>query len=82
MTSVPSPSRHYEQSMGLWLNEPLLHHPETIPGYIRRLADDGYEIVRLLLRKTNIPHESPLVVEAARVAAETAHARPARRDGP
>lgn len=75
MTSALSPSRHYEQSMGLWLNEPLLHHPDTIPGYIHRLADDGYEIVRLLLRKTNIPHESPLVVEAARVAAEAAHAR-------
>ena len=67
--------RNYEQSMGLWLNERLLHHPGKIPGYVNRLADDGYEIVRLLLRKTNLPHESPVVVEAARVAAEAAHER-------
>ena len=69
------PTRNHEQSMGLWLNEPLLRDTGKIRRCVEALADDGFEIIRLLLRKTNIPHESPLVVEAARVAAEAAHAR-------
>lgn len=67
--------RNFEQSMGLWLNEPFLLAPELIAPAVDELADAGYEIVRIFLRESNYTWSSPRVVEAARIAAAAAHRR-------
>ncbi|MDD5198297.1 MAG: hypothetical protein PHC88_00710 [Terrimicrobiaceae bacterium] len=67
--------RNYEQSMGLWINEPLLLHPEEIDRSIHELADAGYDTVRLFVRHSNFTLRCPEVVEAVRRAVKTGHER-------
>ncbi|MGI6494931.1 MAG: hypothetical protein ACOX5G_02370 [Kiritimatiellia bacterium] len=71
-------TRNYEQSMGLWLNERLALHPDRIVHFVNGILDDGHDIIRILLRRTNLSHQSPTVIAAVTVAVQTAHARGAR----
>ena len=66
-------SRHYEQSMGYWLNEPAILNPSLVREAMRDLAARGYGIVRIMCRNTNYSHGSPEVVHAVAAGVETAH---------
>lgn len=63
----------YRQSMGLWINEPLVRRPAEIDASIHALADAGYDIVRLFIRNTNYTHRSPEIVAAVKRAVHVAH---------
>ncbi len=67
--------RNFEQTMGLWLNEPMLLQPEEITASVNEIADAGFGIVRIFLRNTNYTFRSPEVVGGAIHAAAAAHAR-------
>jgi hypothetical protein len=53
-----------EQSIGLWINEPLVAGSERLESSIDRLGEAGYDIVRLFVRNSNATHRSPEVVAA------------------
>lgn len=68
-----APSRNYDQSMGLWLNEPLLRQPERIAAAVAELAAAGYGFIRLFLRNSNYGYRSPEVVAGMARAVAAAH---------
>jgi hypothetical protein len=61
--------------MGYWINEPILQEPDRIDRDIAALAEAGYGVVRIFLRKTNYNHRSPKVVSAVARIVKAAHAR-------
>ncbi|NQU39175.1 MAG: hypothetical protein HQ523_04410 [Lentisphaerae bacterium] len=67
--------RNHNQSMGYWINEPILKDPERIDRDMAALAEAGYGIVRVFLRKSNYHHRSPEFVRAVARVVEAAHAR-------
>jgi len=73
-----NPERNHEQSMGLWINEPLLRDPECIDRAVDTLADAGFGIIRLFLRNSNFTHRSPEVVSLIERAVKRAHERSVR----
>jgi hypothetical protein len=75
MTNTRQQRRNHHQAMGYWINEPILREPERIERDIAALAEAGYGVVRIFLRKTNYNHRSPEVVAAVARAVEAAHAR-------
>ena len=66
--------RNKDQSIGVWLNESIVLHPEKIDSMAEDLARSGYGIVRVMLRNTNFNHRSPQVVESVRRLVASAHA--------
>jgi hypothetical protein len=72
------PPRNRDQSMGIWINEPMLRDPESIERAVDALADVGFGIVRLFLRNSNFTHRSPEIVGLVARAVERAHARGVR----
>ena len=74
-TEENRPLRNHEQSMGIWMNEPMLRDPEMIERDIGTLADCGYGIVRLFLRHTNFTFRSPEVVALVGRGVKRAHER-------
>src|ERR1700733_5630597 len=69
------PIRNKQQSFGLWLSEPFLLHPERLKAAVHDLAQSGYGVIRVILRRTNFNHRSPAVVDAVRTLVESAHAK-------
>jgi hypothetical protein len=69
------PPRNYDQSMGIWINEPMFREPEQIERAVDTLADSGFGIIRLFLRNSNFTHRSPEFVGIVARAVERAHAR-------
>ena len=67
--------RNHEQTMGLWLNEPLLLDPPAITRMVNEIADAGFGTVRIFLRNTNYTFRSPEMVRGAVTASRAAHAR-------
>jgi hypothetical protein len=65
--------RAKEQSMGIWLSEPVVLHPEKLEAAVRDLAERGFGIVRLMLRNTSFTHRSPQVVSAVGQMVKVAH---------
>jgi hypothetical protein len=76
--SQKSKPRNYEQSMGIWINEPMLRDPESIDRAVDTLADSGFGIIRLFLRNSNFTHRSPEIVGIVARAVKKAHARDLR----
>ncbi len=74
-TDKDRPLRNHEQSMGIWMNEPMLRDPEMIGRDIATLADSGYGIVRLFLRHSNFAPRSPEVVALVGRGVKIAHER-------
>jgi len=74
-TSTPEsrPVRNKDQSMGIWINEPMLRSPESIDREIATLADSGYGIIRLFLRNSTFNHRSPEVIAVIERAVKKAH---------
>ena len=70
-----NPSRNHEQSMGIWINEPIFQDPASIERAVGTLADSGFGIVRLFLRNSNFTHRSPEMVDVVERAVRAAHAR-------
>lgn len=66
--------RNKDQSMGIWINEVILSHPDKLDGAVRDLAQSGYGIVRVFLRNSNFNHRSPQVVAGVARIVKTAHA--------
>lgn len=75
MSTKLSRTRCYRQSMGLWINEPLVLRPEEIDASIKTLAESGYGILRLFVRNTNYTHRSPEIVETVGRAVRAAHSQ-------
>ena len=69
------PQRNHEQSMGIWINEPMFRDPEQIERAVDTLADSGFGIARLFLRNSNFTHRSPEFVSIVGSAVKKAHAR-------
>lgn len=67
--------RNHEQSMGIWINEPMLRDSVSVDRAVSTLADSGFEILRLFLRASNFTHRSPEVVATVRRAVDLAHQR-------
>jgi hypothetical protein len=67
--------RNCDQAIGYWINEPVLWESERIDRDIAMLAEAGYGVVRMFLRKTNYNYRSPEVVSAVARIVEVAHAR-------
>lgn len=72
------PPRNYDQSMGLWINEPMFRDPESIDKAVDTLADCGFGIIRLFLRNSNFTHRSPEFVNLVARAVDLAHGRGVR----
>lgn len=68
------PQRHYEQSMGLWINESTMDQPGAIERSIRDLAQAGYDTLRIFVRHSNYTHVSPEIVAVVGGAVHLAHA--------
>ena len=75
MPAENNPPRNHEQSMGIWINEPMLRDPERIDRAVDSLADSGFGIIRLFLRNSNFSHRSPEVISVVGRAVQKAHAR-------
>ncbi|MEI6421760.1 MAG: hypothetical protein WCP55_06035 [Lentisphaerota bacterium] len=69
------PARNNEQSMGIWINEPMFRDPQSIARALDTLADSGFGIARLFLRNSNFTHRSPEIVAIVARAVQKAHDR-------
>lgn len=67
-------TRNKEQSMGIWLSESLVLHPDKIEKAVQHIAGEGYGIIRTVLRNTNLTHRSPQTIAAVKRMVDTAHA--------
>lgn len=65
--------RHFEQSMGYWLNEPAIQDHGRIAAGMADLASSGYGIVRIMVRQTCFHHRSPEVIAAVAAAVQHGH---------
>ena len=75
MSTPTNPPRNHEQSMGIWINEPMFRDPTGMDRAVETLADSGFGIVRLFLRNSNFTHRSPEMVAMVERAVKKAHAR-------
>ncbi len=69
------PPRNHEQSMGIWINEPMFRDPESMDRAVETLAQAGFGILRLFLRNSAFTHRSPEMVAMVEQAVKAAHAR-------
>lgn len=67
--------RNHEQSMGIWINEPMFRDPATMDKAVDTLADSGFGLIRLFLRNSNFSFYSPEFVGLVECAVEKAHQR-------
>lgn len=68
-------NRNHEQSMGIWINEPMLRDPSSVDRAVDKLADSGFGMIRLFLRNSNFTFRSPEFVAIIERAVKKAHER-------